>query len=59
MGEIDEVHEPEERDGQPAREHEQQHAIGNAIEQDGQHALKIGCAVRLLCRVLARPSLYV
>ena len=39
MGEIDEIHQPE-RDRQPACQHEQQHAIGNPVEQNGQH----GCA---------------
>ncbi len=34
--EIDEVHQPE-RDGEPAGEHEQEHAVGDAIEQNGQH----------------------
>ena len=34
--EVDEVHQPE-RDGEPARQHEQQHAVGDAVEQDGQH----------------------
>ena len=36
VGEIDEVHEAE-RDRQPARQHEQQHAVGDSVEQDGQH----------------------
>ena len=35
MGEIDEVHQPE-RDGETAGQHEQQHAVGNAVEQDGK-----------------------
>jgi len=36
VSEIDEVHQAE-RDGQAARQHEQQHAVGNSVEQDGQH----------------------
>src|SRR6188472_1201775 len=39
MGEVDEIHQSE-RNRQPAGQHEQQHAIGNPIEQNGQH----GCA---------------
>src|SRR5215813_14162758 len=35
---IDEIHQPE-RDGKPAGQHEQQHAIGDAVEQDSQHAV--------------------
>ena len=33
---IDEIHQAE-RDGEPARQHEQQHAVGDAVEQNGQH----------------------
>jgi hypothetical protein len=36
MREIDEVHQPE-RDRQPAGQHEQQHAVGNTVKEDGQH----------------------
>ena len=36
VGEIDEIHQAE-RDGQAARQHEQQHAVGNSVEQDRQH----------------------
>ena len=36
MREVDEIHQPQ-RYGEPAAEHEQQHAIGDAIEQDRQH----------------------
>src|SRR5262245_7038532 len=36
MGEVDEVHQPE-RDGKPAGQHEQQHAVGDAVEQNCQH----------------------
>src|SRR5262245_44035352 len=36
MGEVDEVHQPE-RDRQPAGQHEQQHAIGDAVEENCQH----------------------
>jgi hypothetical protein len=35
VGEIDEVHQPE-RDCESARQDEQQHAVGNAVEQDGK-----------------------
>ena len=35
MGEIDEIHQPE-RHRQPAGEHEQQHAVGDTVEQDGE-----------------------
>ncbi len=35
VGEVDEVHQAE-RDREPASEHEQQHAVGNAIEQVGE-----------------------
>jgi hypothetical protein len=38
MRQVDEVHQAE-RDGQPAGQHEQQHAVGNSVEQDGQHLL--------------------
>ncbi len=37
MREIDEVHQAE-RDGEPACQHEQQHAVGDTVKQDGQHA---------------------
>jgi hypothetical protein len=33
---IDEIHQAE-RDGEPTRQDEQQHAVGNAVEQNGQH----------------------
>ena len=36
MSEVDEVHQPE-RHRQPAGQQEQQHAVGDAVEQDGQH----------------------
>src|SRR5262245_65271778 len=36
MGEIDEIHQPE-RDREPACQHEQQHAVGDPVEQNGQH----------------------
>jgi hypothetical protein len=36
MRQIDEVHQAE-RDGKPAGQHEQQHAIGYSVEQNGQH----------------------
>jgi hypothetical protein len=36
MGEVDEIHQSE-RDGEPARQDEQQHAVGDSVEQDGQH----------------------
>ena len=36
VSEVDEVHQPE-RHGQPDREHEQQHPVGDAVEQQGQH----------------------
>ena len=35
VGKIDKVHQSE-RDREPAGEHEQQHAVGNAIEQVGE-----------------------
>ena len=35
VGEVDEVHQPE-RDREPAGQHEQEHAVGNAIEQVGE-----------------------
>ena len=41
MGEIDEVHQPE-RDRKPAGEHEQQHAVGDAVEQDGEQRGHLG-----------------
>ena len=34
--EVDEVHQPQ-RHGEAAAQHEQQHAVGDAVEQDGQH----------------------
>ena len=37
--EVDEVHQPE-RDGQPDRQHEQQHAVGDAVEEQGQHGAR-------------------
>src|SRR5438445_260644 len=36
VGEIDEIHQPE-RDRKPACQHEQQHAVGDSVEQNGQH----------------------
>ena len=36
MRQVDEVHQSE-RHGKPAGQHEQQHAIGNAVKEDGQH----------------------
>ena len=44
VGEVDEVHQPE-RDRQPAGQHEQQHAVGDAVEQDGEqrgHGMRTG-----------------
>ncbi len=41
VGEVDEIHQPQ-RHRQPAREHEQQHPVGHAVEQDGQHAATPG-----------------
>src|SRR6266540_1976700 len=35
MGEIDEVHQAE-RHGEAAGQHEQQHAVGDTVEQDGE-----------------------
>src|SRR3954453_1732609 len=35
VGEVDEVHQPQ-RDGEPASQHEQQHAVSDAVEQDGE-----------------------
>ena len=35
VGEVDEVHQPE-RDRQTAGQHEQQHAVGDAVEQVGE-----------------------
>jgi hypothetical protein len=35
VGEVDEIHQAE-RDAQADREHEQQHAIGHAVEKNGQ-----------------------
>ena len=37
VGEVDEIHQPQ-RHRKPARQHEQQHPIGDAVEQNGQHA---------------------
>src|SRR3954451_5572424 len=36
MCEVDEVNKPE-RDRKPARHHKQQHAVGDTVEQDGEH----------------------
>ena len=36
MREINEVHEAE-RDREAAGDHEQQHAVGDAVEEDGEH----------------------
>ena len=36
MRQIDEIHQAE-RDRQPACQHEQQHAVGDTVEQDRQH----------------------
>src|SRR5215475_234989 len=38
VGEIDEVHQAE-RDGKPTGQHEQQHAVGDSIEQNSQHEM--------------------
>src|SRR5215510_10141053 len=38
VGEIDEIHQAE-RDGKPTGQHEQQHAVGDSIEQNGQHEM--------------------
>jgi hypothetical protein len=35
MGEVDEIHQPQ-RHREPAGEHEQQHAVGDTVEQDGE-----------------------
>ena len=35
MSEVDEIHQPE-RDGEAAGQHEQQHAVSDAVEQDGE-----------------------
>src|SRR5258707_11120901 len=43
MGEIDEIHQPK-RDGKPAGQHEQEHAIGYAVEQVGENG---GHGIRL------------
>ena len=40
MGEIDKVHQAK-RYRQTARQHEQQHAVGNSVEQNGQHVRPI------------------
>src|SRR5215210_4640886 len=50
MGEVDEVHQPQ-RDRKAAGEHEQQHAIGNAVEQNCEQR---GHPVRAL--MLRRPE---
>src|SRR4051812_6964788 len=50
MGEVDEVHQAE-RDRKAAGEHEQQHAIGNAVEQNCEQR---GHPVRAL--MLRRPK---
>ena len=39
VGEVDEIHQPQ-RHRQSARQHEQQHAVGHAVEQDGQHGAR-------------------
>ncbi len=44
MREVDEVHQPQ-RHGQPHGEHEQQHAVGDAVEKDGEHAECLKTAV--------------
>jgi hypothetical protein len=36
MGEVNEIHQPK-RDRKPARQHEQEHSVGHAVEQDRQH----------------------
>jgi hypothetical protein len=36
MRKIDEIHQPE-RDREPACQHEQQHAVGDSVEENGQH----------------------
>jgi hypothetical protein len=41
MGEIDEVHQAQ-RHRQPARQHEQQHAVGDAVEQNGEKGHESG-----------------
>jgi hypothetical protein len=38
--EVDEVHQPE-RHGEPAGQHEQEHAVGDAVEEDGQQRLDL------------------
>jgi hypothetical protein len=35
MRQVDEIHQPE-RDGETAGQHEQQHAVGDAVEQNGE-----------------------
>ena len=34
--EVDEIHQAQ-RHGEPAGQHEQQHAVGDAVEEDGRH----------------------
>ena len=41
VGEVDEIHQPE-RDREPAGQHEQQHAVGDAVEQVGETARSWG-----------------
>src|SRR4051812_50176728 len=59
MGQVDEIHQPE-RDGEPARHDEQQHAVRDTVEQDGQHgrARALGplpaCGERVASSVAAR-----
>ena len=40
MRQIDEIHQPE-RHREPACQHEQQHAVGDTVEQNGQHRLRV------------------
>jgi hypothetical protein len=42
MRQIDEVHQAE-RHREPAGQHEQQHAVGHAVEQDGGHGYELFC----------------
>ena len=62
MREIDEIHQPE-RHRQPDRQHEQQHAVGNAVEQDAEDRGEHGGAVALFFsrssrdRSMLRPSI--
>src|ERR1700730_3318560 len=44
MSKIDEVHQAK-RDREPACQHEQQHAIGDAVIQDGQHDCSYAMAI--------------